>query len=71
MEEQNLADIAQKESASHRQGGGYRSNGVRRRYTPPRILSSEPLEIAATTCPNTNPSGPGKAAPPFCNGWGT
>jgi hypothetical protein len=41
-------------------------DGVRRRYDPPRLLSAEPLEAAATLCDGTG--GLGKPTPPpFCS----
>lgn len=45
--------------------------GGRRHYTAPRLLSAEPLEFAATTCPATNPQGPGKGGLPFCIAQGS
>ncbi len=49
-------------------------NGRKRPYAPPRLLSSEPLELAAGTCdPPTGPYGkafnPGP--PPICYALGS
>jgi hypothetical protein len=47
------------------QGGSPSHGGGRRRYAPPRLLSSEPLELAAATC-NPPTGGFGKTVP-LCN----
>jgi len=49
---------------SREQGAPLSNNGMRRRYAPPRLLSSELLELAAGICDGT--TGPGKSIPP-CN----
>jgi hypothetical protein len=46
------------------QGGSLSHGGGRRRYAPPRLLSSEPLELAAALCNGTG--GFGKIVPQ-CN----
>ncbi len=40
----------------------------RRAYTPPRVLSAEPLEVMAVNCDDPTPSGAGKS---FATGCGT
>jgi hypothetical protein len=40
-------------------------NSGRRRYTPPRLLSSEPLELAAATC--SPPAPPYGKTVPTCS----
>jgi hypothetical protein len=40
------------------------TTGVRRSYTPPRILYREPLEAMAAVC---QPVPPAKGSPAFCS----
>lgn len=43
------------------QDGLLAADGARRRYTPPRLISSEPLELAAAVCDGS--AGFGKTPP--------
>lgn len=52
---------------SSKVGGARRAEGVRRGYNPPRLISSELLEVAAGGCEQFQlpwGGGPGKNCPP-------
>lgn len=51
--------------------GGVAGNDTRRRYNPPRLLSSEPLDLAAGFCDPDDPFAPGKSSIPGCSTLGS
>lgn len=63
MLKNNMANAESSETNSAmKHGPAPAADGTRRRYTPPRLLSSEPLELSAGTCSDTS-SGFGKNYP--------
>jgi hypothetical protein len=55
-----------KESEDKNSGSVKRSTGQEKRhYTPPAVISAEPLEAVAVVCAPSVPGGPGKTIQPF------
>ena len=62
-------ESTQKHDNDARSGAGQK---VRKAYQPPKVISIERLEAAASTCgPPPNPNGPGKSVPLQCSTLGS
>jgi len=58
-------------NSAMKQGQPPAADGTRRRYTPPRLLSSEPLELSAGTCDGTAGYGKDYPKPPCLQAAGS